>query len=104
MVIKQLIDEAPANSGSRRLVIIIVNVNKQSLATQTQHTWNDWLLMFADFLPITGTWVNAQLPKTNISNFQLVNQLPCERRAAGVVLYKRNDFVYVIIWVQIELS
>lgn len=47
--------------------------------------------MRADLLVISDTWKDAAA-SVNIDNFHLVQQLPCERGAAGVAVEKRNNF------------
>jgi hypothetical protein len=102
MDIKRLLDVATSDLDSRPAVVI-VNVNAQSLTAHAEDISNDALLLHDDLLAISETWIDAAAPVT-INNFQLVHQLPCERRTRGVAVYKRNAFTYAAMPLHIELT
>jgi hypothetical protein len=82
--------------------VCIVNVNTQSLAAHAEDISTDALLLCADLLAISKTWMDAAAPVT-INNVQLVHQLPCKRRTNGMTMYKQNNFAYAAMPVHIEL-
>lgn len=69
MNLKRLIHSAIADNDSRRLAIIIENVDSQSLAAYLEDIATDSLLLCYVIQAITETCMNSTL---YIKNFQLV--------------------------------
>lgn len=101
--IKRLLDAATADSDWRCLAIIIVNDNAQCLAVHVENIPSDILFLNTDILAIIETWMDSAAT-VNIHSLQLVHQFPYDRHAGLVVIYKRNEFAYTSVPLQIELT
>lgn len=87
------VEAGSAAGNGHRPTIVTVNIHAQIMAAYLESISTDWILLRADLLAKTETWMDAASP-VNINNFQLVCQLSCGRRACDTAMYKRNDFVY----------
>lgn len=84
MDVRWISDAATVVSEDRRFAL--VNVIVQNLAAHAENSSAHSVFLLADLLTIIETWTDAAAD-VNTNTFQLVDQLPCQRRNDGVIVY-----------------